>query len=326
MNDKPLKDTVGVVGLGNMGGAIARSLLRGGIPVVAWDSSREALARAATDGAVATDSLADLARRCQMILIVVVTDDQVRQVAAEVLAVAAADTCLVVHSTVRPTTVIQLAEQAGVTGVAVVDAGCGGGAELAEQGRLTLFIGGDDIPVKRCWPVFEAMSEYRFHVGPVGAGEAAKLVNNLMSIATYAINLEAMQLGAAYGLTEDMITTFVTPRSSGNSRGLRTWGRHDRARRERRAASVDWSERMGKDLFEAAIAAGLRGVTLPLTAAAAQMLPMKLRQRDREVDGLGTFHPGPRCVVCDYELASPFRAAGAHPECLSAPSLTDGEQ
>jgi hypothetical protein len=206
--------------------------------------------------------------------------------------------------------VIDLAGRAADNGIGVVDAGCGGGAELAEQGRLTLFIGGDDDQVKRCWPLFEAISEYRFHVGPPGAGEAAKLVNNLMSIATYAVNLEAMQLGAAYGLTEDTITTFVTPRSSGNSRGLRTWGRHDRARRERRAASVDWSERMGKDLFEAAIAAGLRGVTLPVTAAAAQMLPMKLRQRDREVDARGTFHPGPRCAVCDYELAAPFRAAG----------------
>jgi 3-hydroxyisobutyrate dehydrogenase-like beta-hydroxyacid dehydrogenase len=325
MNDT-LPDTVGIVGLGNMGGAIAHSLLRGGIPVVAWDSSDEALARAVADGAVAAGSLADLSRRCQLILIVVVTDDQVRQVAAKILTAATAGTCLVVHSTVRPTTVIELADEAAVSGVSVVDAGCGGGAELAVQGRLTLFIGGDEIPVKRCWPVFEAMSEYRFHVGPPGAGEAAKLVNNLMSIATYAINLEAMQLGAAYGLTEDVITTFVTPRSSGNSRGLRTWGRHDRARRERRAASVDWSERMGKDLFEAAIAGGLRGVTLPLTAAAAQMLPMKLRQRDRDVDALGPFQPGPRCAVCDYELAAPFRAAGVHPECARTPSAAGGAQ
>jgi 3-hydroxyisobutyrate dehydrogenase-like beta-hydroxyacid dehydrogenase len=312
-----MSDTVGVVGLGNMGGAIARSLLRGGIPILVWDTSDDALAALTADGAVAADSLADLGRRCQVMLIVVVTDDQVRQVADELLTVAAPGSCLVVQSTVRPTTVIDLAALAAEHGVGVVDAGCGGGAELAEQGRLTLFIGGDDDQVKRCLPVFEVISEYRFHVGPPGAGEAAKLVNNLMSIGTYAVNLEAMQLGAAYGLTEDTITTFVTPRSSGNSRGLRTWGRHDRARRERRAASVDWSERMGKDLYEAAIAAGLRGVTLPLTAAAAQMLPMKLRQRDREVDDLGPFRPGPRCSVCDYELAAPFRAAGVHPECAA---------
>jgi 3-hydroxyisobutyrate dehydrogenase-like beta-hydroxyacid dehydrogenase len=310
-----MSDTVGVVGLGNMGGAIARSLLRAGIPVLAWDTSAAALDALVAGGAVAAVSLADLAGRCQLIMIVVVTDEQVRQVAGEILTAAAPGTCLVVHSTVRPTTVTDLAERAADRGIGVVDAGCGGGAELAEQGRLTLFIGGDDSDVKRCLPVFEAISEYRFHVGPPGAGEAAKLVNNLMSIATYAINLEAMQLGAAYGLTEDTITTFVTPRSSGNSRGLRTWGRHDRARRERRAAQVDWSERMGKDLSEAAIAAGLRGVTLPLTAAAAQMLPMKLRQRDREVDALGPFRPGPRCAACDYELAAPFRAAGVHPEC-----------
>jgi 3-hydroxyisobutyrate dehydrogenase-like beta-hydroxyacid dehydrogenase len=315
MNDTALQDTVGVVGLGNMGGAIARSLLRAGIPVLAWDTSGDAQAKLVADGAVAADSLAGLARRCTVIMIVVVTDDQVRHVTDEILTAVTPGSCLVVHSTVRPTTVIDLAARAVGLRVGIVDAGCGGGAELAEQGRLTLFIGGEQSQVRRCWPMFEAISEYRFHVGPAGAGEAAKLVNNLMSIATYAINLEAMELGAAYGLTEDMITTFVTPRSSGNSRGLRTWGRHDRARRERRAASVDWSERMGKDLFEAAIAAGLRGVTLPLTSAAAQMLPMKLRQRDREIDALGAFRPGSRCAVCDYELAAPFRAAGVHPEC-----------
>lgn len=320
MNDTVRADTVGVVGLGNMGGAIARSLIRGGIEISAWDASPAALDQLVSDGATAAQSLDDLARSCQVIMIVVVTDDQVKEVAGQILAVAAPGTCLVVHSTVRPTTVIELSQLAETRGCAVVDAGCGGGAELAEQGRLTLFIGGSDDEVKRCLPLFEAVSEYRFHVGPPGAGVAAKLVNNLMSIGTYAVNLEAMQLGAAYGLTEDVITTFVTPRSSGNSRGLRTWGRHDRARRERRAASVDWSERMGKDLFEAAVAGGLRGVTLPLTAAAAQMLPMKLRQRDREVDALGPFVPGPRCSVCDYELAAPFRAAGVHPECGQVPT------
>jgi hypothetical protein len=47
------------------------------------------------------------------------------------------------------------------------------------------------------------------------------------------------------------------------------------------------------------------------------MLPMKLRERDREVDQRGPFRPGPRCAVCDYELAAPFRAAGVHPECAA---------
>ena len=174
-----MSDTVGVVGLGNMGGAIARSLLRGGIPILAWDTSSAALAALVSDGAVAADSLADLGRRCQVIMIVVVTDEQVREVADELLTVAAPGSCLVVQSTVRPTTVIDLAGLAAGNGIGVVDAGCGGGAELAEQGRLTLFIGGDDDQVKRCLPLFEAISEYRFHVGPPGAGEAAKLMETV---------------------------------------------------------------------------------------------------------------------------------------------------
>src|ERR1700757_3494984 len=164
-----MSDTVGIVGLGNMGGAIARSLLRGGTPVLAWDTSSAALGTLAADGAVAAASLADLAGRCQVIMIVVVTDAQVPKLTDEILTAAVPGTCLVVHSTVRPTTVIDLAGRAAGNGVGVIDAGCGGGAELAEQGRLTLYIGGDDTHVKRCWPLFEAISEYRFHVGPPGA-------------------------------------------------------------------------------------------------------------------------------------------------------------
>ena len=129
-----MSDTVGVVGLGNMGGAIARSLLRGGIPILAWDTSSEALAALVSDGAIAADSLADLGRRCQVIMIVVVTDDQVRQVTDELLTVAAPGSCLVVQSTVRPTTVIDLAGLAAEHGIGVVDAGCGGGGNWPSRG------------------------------------------------------------------------------------------------------------------------------------------------------------------------------------------------
>jgi 3-hydroxyisobutyrate dehydrogenase-like beta-hydroxyacid dehydrogenase len=144
------------------------------------------------------------------------------------------------------------------------------------------------------------------------------LVNNMMTLGTYALAMEAMQLGAAYGLDEDTITRVVTS-SQGDSRVMRTWGRMDRIRRER-FRGADGQETyayMGKDLREAAIAGGLRGVPMPMAAVAADILPAKMGLRDRLLDQ----RPGapiPRCRGCDQELAALFWDAGTHPECAGA--------
>jgi 3-hydroxyisobutyrate dehydrogenase-like beta-hydroxyacid dehydrogenase len=140
------------------------------------------------------------------------------------------------------------------------------------------------------------------------------LVNNLVVMGSYAVMVEAMQLGAAYGLDEDTVATFITA-GEGDSRQMRVWGRHDRTRRERAAAGIDWAERMGRDLLEAARAAGLQELTLPIAASAGQMMPFKLRQRDRELDAK-QLPEIPRCPVCHWELAAPFRTTGMHPECV----------
>ncbi len=130
-----------------------------------------------------------------------------------------------------------------------------GGNEKATLGTLTLMVGGPDDAVAYCWPLFSAFGQHIFHMGPVGSGVVGKLVNNLIALGSYALQLEAMRLAAAYGLEEDAVTTAVIA-SMGDNRGIRTWGRHDRKRAIRAAQGTDWSERMGRDLEEAAIAAG----------------------------------------------------------------------
>ena len=209
---------------------------------------------------------------------------------------------------------VELGELAATRGIQVLDVSVNGGAENAVRGTLTLMVGGDESTARRLWPLFEAFGENVFYMGPTGSGVVAKLINNLIALGSYALQLEGMRLGAAYGLSEDAVSTAVIA-SMGDNKGIRTWGRHDRKRAVRAAQGVDWSERMGRDLQEAAIAAGQRGVTLSVTAVIADAMPSMLRRRDRE---LAVAPPQPAavfCSVCGQDLAASFRAAGIHPEC-----------
>jgi 3-hydroxyisobutyrate dehydrogenase-like beta-hydroxyacid dehydrogenase len=174
--------------------------------------------------------------------------------------------------------------------------------------------------VRSCWPVLEIIGNDLFHVGPVGAGSAGKLVNNLLSLGTYLLQLEAMQLAKAYGIDEDSATSFLAS-SGGDSRGIRTWGRLDRIRRETRpdGGNPPMYALAAKDIRAAALAASSRSVLLPLAAVMGDLVGPKMAERDQAVSALGA-PPTPRCNVCHQELAAPFRATGTHPECRSVSS------
>lgn len=310
------RHAVGVIGLGNMGGSMARALVTAGLDVMVFDLRDDLMAEFVSEGAAAASSVADLAGRCDIVSLVVVNDAQVDSVGDQVVAAAAPGTTLIVHSTVLPSTVVALSERAAVRGVGVFDAAVSGGPEKGVQGALTLMVGGDDALVDKCRPVLDAVGANVHHVGPVGSGSAVKLVNNMMTLGTYALAIEAMQLGAAYGLSEDAMTQVVTS-AQGDSRVMRTWGRMDRIRRERvQATGGDATHAyMAKDLMEAAIAGGQRHLVMPMASAAAVALPSKMAERDRGYDPANPGPPIPRCVTCGQELAAPFRPAGMHPEC-----------
>lgn len=306
-------EQIGIVGVGNMGGAIARSMLRAGIRLTAFDLSEAARNAIAAEGASLAPGLDELVAACKVISVVVVTDAQVRDVGERIVQSAVPGTIVLIHSTIRPGTVVDLARVGDERGVSVLDVSVNGGNEKASLGSLTLMVGGRQGVVDYCWPLFETFGANIFHMGPVGSGVVGKLVNNLIALGSYALQLEAMRLAAAYGLAEDDVTGAVIA-SMGDNRGIRTWGRHDRKRAIRASQGVDWSERMGRDLEEAAIAAGARGELLPVTAMIAEAMPSMLRRRDRE---LAKNPPPviPVCKICDQELAKVFRERGVHPEC-----------
>jgi 3-hydroxyisobutyrate dehydrogenase-like beta-hydroxyacid dehydrogenase len=176
-------------------------------------------------------------------------------------------------------------------------------------------VGGPDEPVQFCRPYFEAIGTNILHIGATGAGTAAKVVNDVLSLAGYALQLEAVALAAAYGIDEEMFATFVSL-SSGSSHYVRTWGRQDRVRREHTLAGTPaMYSFMNKDLLEAVVAAAERGLNVPLIAVTAGLFPGMLLARDQALAARGPAPVIPLCAICQQELAPPFREAGVHPEC-----------
>jgi 3-hydroxyisobutyrate dehydrogenase len=310
--------TVGIIGLGDMGAAIASSVVRT-FPVIAFDLRKEAVDKLVALGARRADSVQALADQCEIVILVVVDDKQVNHVVGELLRHPGKLRTIIVSSTVLPSTVIALSEQAGKVGLELIDAPVSGGAERASVGTLTLLIGGEQAAVRRCWPVLESFGRALFHLGPVGAGSAGKLVNNLLSLGGNILILEAMQLAEAYGISEDAVTEFI-PLGTGDSRNIRTWGRIDRARRGHTLAGTPaLYEIFSKDVKTAALAAGQRGVVLPIAAAIGATMADKLKARDQYLEARGLTGPLPRCTICNQELAAPYRKAGVHPECTLDP-------
>jgi 3-hydroxyisobutyrate dehydrogenase-like beta-hydroxyacid dehydrogenase len=306
---------MGIAGVGDMGSAIAGALLDAGWVVFGYDIVAERLDKAAAAGVRPVGSLAELASAVPIVAIAVDGERQLELAATELMTAAPPSISLIVHTTTRPAHIVELAAVGVAKGLNVIDAAVGGGSERARLGTLTLMIGGADPVVEACWPILTTIGTHLFHLGPAGAGMAAKLVNNVLGIASYAMLLEAMQLAAAYGMNEDVVTGMIT-HGWGDSRHARAWGRQDRRRRERLQADAHAYSRMSRDLGNAVDAARARDVGMPLTEAAAALLPALLRARDEDPDRWLRGTPAPRCAVCDIELAAPFRQAGVHPECL----------
>jgi 3-hydroxyisobutyrate dehydrogenase-like beta-hydroxyacid dehydrogenase len=313
---------VGIAGLGDMGSAIAGTLLGEGWTVHGYDIRPDRLDRAVAAGVRPAGSLKELSGRkatgpdgtAPVVAIVVDGEEQLDRAAADLADGALPGSTLLVHTTTRPAHIVALAEAAAGRGVQIVDAAVGGGSEKAKLGALTLMIGGSDDAVANCWPILETIGSHLFHLGPPGAGMAAKLVNNVLGITSYAMLLEAMQLAAAYGMDEDVVTGLIT-QGWGDSRHARAWGRQDRRRRERLQADAHAYSRMSRDLSSAVSAGRVREVEMPLTEAAARLLPELLRARDEAPGRWRLGAPASRCRVCGIELAAPFRPAGTHPEC-----------
>jgi 3-hydroxyisobutyrate dehydrogenase-like beta-hydroxyacid dehydrogenase len=192
---------VGFIGLGSQGGGMARRLVACGVPTTLWARRPEVLVD--FPGAAAAASPADLAARCDLVSVCVVDDAGVDDVLGRpdgVLAGMAPGGVVAVHATVHPATCERWAAAAAERDVTVLDAPVSGGGAVAEGGRLLVMVGGPTEVVERCRPVFETYGDPVVHTGPVGTGQLAKLVNNVLFTAHLALAHDAARLASGLGL------------------------------------------------------------------------------------------------------------------------------
>jgi 3-hydroxyisobutyrate dehydrogenase-like beta-hydroxyacid dehydrogenase len=195
----PLK-RVGFIGLGSQGAPMARRIIDAGYPVTLWARRPGSLEPFASTAADVAASPAELATGSDLVCICVVSDADVEEVVTGeggVLAGLGPGGVIAVHSTVHPDTCRRLAGQAAARGTALIDAPVSGGGMAAAEGRLLVMAGGEPETVELCRPVFATYADPVVHLGPLGAGQVAKLLNNLLFTAHLATAASVLALGQA---------------------------------------------------------------------------------------------------------------------------------
>lgn len=198
---------VGVVGLGAMGAPIARHLLGAGFELWCCDLDDSAVGELAGAGARAAQSPAVVGSECEVVLLLVPTDEDVLAVGEQVLGGSTAGSVVAICSSVRPDTCHQLASLATPASVAVLDVALTGGVRGAEAGTTNLLVGGEAAELDRIRPVLAAFSTAAHHLGPLGSGQVGKTVNNLIHWAQIAAITEALTLGEGLGVPADRLRT-----------------------------------------------------------------------------------------------------------------------
>ncbi|MCB0993718.1 MAG: NAD(P)-dependent oxidoreductase [Acidimicrobiales bacterium] len=197
--------TYGFVGLGHQGRPMSQRMIDDGLRPWLWARRAEILDLYRNTEAELAASLAELGERCDVIGLCMLDADATDAVLwgdGAIMSTARPGTVLAVHGTVGTAYVEQLQERAAERGVAVVDAPVSGG-DLALERRLLVILGGHDADCARCAPMFDTYAGQVVRVGPAGAAQSAKMVNNLLFIAMSGLVFETFDLGERLGIDRD---------------------------------------------------------------------------------------------------------------------------
>jgi 3-hydroxyisobutyrate dehydrogenase len=208
---------IGFIGLGNMGGGMAANLAKGGHDIRAFDVSAEALDRARTAGCLPVESAKAAAEGADAVVTMLPAGTHVAQVYAEALiGTATPGTLLIDCSTIDVATAKKVAGDAEARGYAVVDAPVSGGIAAANGGTLTFMVGGSGEAFARAEPILALMGKAVIHAGAIGAGQAAKIANNMLLGATMVATCEAFLLAQKLGLDPQTFYD-ISSKASGQS-------------------------------------------------------------------------------------------------------------
>ena len=204
---------VGFVGLGTMGGAMAANAARGGFDVTAWNRTPgrgEALAEL---GVHLAESPAAVARASDVLISIVSDTPDVEAVLFGPDGVAGGarpGTLVVDMSTISPSATRDFADRLATRSIAMLDAPVSGGSEGARKGTLSIFVGGPAADLERARPVLESLGTTITHVGPIGAGQAAKAVNQVILAGTYLGVAEGIVLALKAGLDVEQLVAALS--------------------------------------------------------------------------------------------------------------------
>lgn len=282
---------IGFVGLGNMGAPMVRNLLKAGHGVAAFDLSAARLDRAAKDGAARAGSAAEAASGRDAVITMLPAGAQVRAVyTGEVIGAVSPGTLLVDCSTVDVASARAVGEAAGAAGLDMLDAPVSGGVAGAEAGTLTFMVGGSAGAFARAEPILKTMGKTVVHAGAIGAGQAAKICNNMiLGISMIAVS-EGFALAQKLGLDPAKLFE-ISAKSSGQCWALTTYcpepGLVPAAPSNREYRPGFSAAMMLKDLRLAQDAAATSGAATPLGAEASALYALYCNAGNAESDFSG---------------------------------------
>jgi 3-hydroxyisobutyrate dehydrogenase len=261
---------VAFLGLGTMGAAMTANLARAGFPVVAWNRTPDRAPELLELGVTMAASPADAASNAEIVVICVSDTPDVEAVLFGqdgVVEGAASGTLVIDCSTIAPSGSWDFAARLRERNLRMVDAPVSGGSEGARNATLTIFVGGDDRDVERARPVLNAMGRTITHVGPIGAGQAVKAVNQVILAGTYLGVAEGIVLAMKAGLDVEQVVAAL------GGGAAQSWVLANRSER-----MIDNEYPLGfkvalhrKDLAIALELAAQLGAALPVSALAAQL-------------------------------------------------------
>jgi len=269
---------IGFIGLGNMGAPMAANLAAAGHAVTGFD-----IAAPMPEGVTAADSAAGAAAGAEVVVAMLPDGAILRRVAANVIPAMTPGAVLCDCSTVDVDSARAVAAEARAAGLGALDAPVSGGIGGAAAGTLTFMVGGDDGAFATVRPLFDIMGAKAVHCGPAGAGQAAKICNNMILGATMAVTCEAFALADKLGLDRERMFDVVST-SSGSSWSMTTYcpapGVGPTSPADNGYAPGFAAELMAKDLRLALQAAESADADTPLGTLAAEIYARFVEEED----------------------------------------------
>jgi 3-hydroxyisobutyrate dehydrogenase len=281
---------IAFIGLGNMGGPMAANLVKAGHNVRVFDLNGTTVTAAVAAGAVAAETAVDAVSDAEVVISMLPASRHVEGLYlgdGGLMAAIPEEALVIDSSTIAPATAQKVAQAAADRGLQMIDAPVSGGTAGAQAGTLTFIVGGESDALERARPYLQQMGKNIFHVGENGAGQVAKLCNNMALGVIMAATGEALSLGAAHGLDPKVLSQMMAV-STG-----RSWATEvcnpwpdvlENAPASRGYSGGFGNDLMLKDLGLAAEAAVARGASIPLGELARNLYSLNSQRGNGGLD------------------------------------------